>query len=316
MKAAGKAAMPKSNKPGIDGILNIDKPYGITSMEVVRRVKRASRQRRVGHAGTLDPIATGVIPVCIGQATRMMEDLVNGGKAYRGEVELGVSTATYDALGEVTTRADATGVKRADVAAAAARFVGEISQVPPMYSALKREGKRLYDLARAGVEVEREARQVVAREVILEDWTPPIATIRVSCGRGFYMRSLAHDLGQALGCGGSLRSLTRLRCAVFGIEAAVSLEEVEDRFASGEWQAITHTPDVALQSLQALVVGKHSEELLRNGRAIEGAAATEPDARARAYSGDGRFLASVRYDAGLRAWRPERVFALGYGDGG
>lgn len=316
MKAPGKAAMPKSNKPVIDGILNIDKPYGITSMEVVRRVKRASRQRRVGHAGTLDPIATGVIPVCIGQATRMMEDLVNGGKAYRGEVELGVSTATYDALGEVTTRADATGVKRADVAAAAARFVGEISQVPPMYSALKREGKRLYDLARAGVEVEREARQVVAREVILEDWTPPIATIRVSCGRGFYMRSLAHDLGQALGCGGSLRSLTRLRCAVFGIEAAVSLEEVEDRFASGEWQAITHTPDVALQSLQALVVGKHSEELLRNGRAIEGATATEPDARARAYSGDGRFLASVRYDAGLRAWRPERVFALGYGDGG
>lgn len=316
MRALGKAAMPKFNKPGIDGILNIDKPYGITSMEVVRRVKRASRQRRVGHAGTLDPIATGVIPVCIGQATRMMEDLVNGGKAYRGQVELGVTTATYDALGEVTARADATGVKRADVVAAAARFEGEIWQVPPMYSALKREGKRLYDLARAGVEVEREARQVVASEVVLEDWTPPIATIRVSCGRGFYMRSLAHDLGQALGRGGSLKSLTRLRCAVFGIEEAVSLEEAEDRFAAGDWQAITHAPDVALQSLPALVVGKHSEELLRNGRVIEGAAAAEPDARARAYSADGRFLASVTYDAGLRAWRPERVFALGYGDGG
>ena len=308
--------MPKPNKPRIDGILNIDKPYGITSMDVVRRVKRASRQRRVGHAGTLDPIATGVIPVCIGQATRMMEDLINGGKAYRGQVELGVSTATYDALGEVTARADAMGIGRADVAAAAARFAGEILQVPPMYSALKRDGKRLYDLARAGVEVEREARQVVAHEVVLEDWTPPIATIRVSCGRGFYMRSLAHDLGQALGCGGSLKSLTRLQCGAFGIEDAVSLEEAEDRFAAGDWRAITHAPDVALQSLPALVVGKHSEELLRNGRAIEGGPAAQQDARARAYSADGRFLASVKYDAGLRMWKPERVFALGYGDKG
>ena len=307
--------MPKSNKPSIDGILNIDKPYGITSMDVVRRIKRASRQRRVGHAGTLDPIATGVIPVCIGQATRMMEDLINGGKAYRGQVELGVSTATYDALGEVTVRADATGIERADVAAAAARFAGEILQVPPMYSALKRNGKRLYDLARAGVEVEREARQVVAHEVVLEDWTPPIATIRVSCGRGFYMRSLAHDLGQALGCGGSLRALTRLRCGAFGIEDAVSLEEAEDRFATGDWRAITHAPDVALQSLPALVVGKQSEDLLRNGRAIEGGMAAQQDARARAYSADGRFLASVKYDAGLRMWKPERVFSLAYSDG-
>lgn len=305
--------MPKSRTPSIDGILNIDKPYGITSMEVVRRVKRASGQRRVGHAGTLDPIATGVIPVCVGQATRMMEDLVNGGKAYRGEVELGVSTATYDALGEVTARADASGVTQADVAAAAARFAGEIWQVPPMFSALKRDGKRLYDLARAGVEVEREARQVSAQEVVLEDWTPPVATIRVICGRGFYMRSLAHDLGQALGCGGSLRALTRLRCAAFGIEDAVSLEEAEERFAAGDWRGMTHAPDVALEALPALVAGRHSEELLRNGRAIEGGTAADGQ-RARAYSADGRFLASVRYDAGLRAWRPERVFALGYGE--
>ena len=308
--------MPKSNKPGIDGILNIDKPYGITSMEVVRRVKRVSRQRRVGHAGTLDPIATGVIPVCIGQATRMMEDLINGGKAYRGQVELGVSTATYDAMGEVTARADAMGIGQAAVAAAAARFAGEIWQVPPMYSALKRDGKRLYDLARAGVEVEREARQVVAHEVVLEDWTPPIATIRVSCGRGFYMRSLAHDLGQALGCGGNLKALTRLQCGAFGIEESVSLEEAEDRFAAGDWRAITHAPDVALQSLPALVVSRHSEDLLRNGRAIEGGTAAQQDARARAYSADGRFLASVKYDAGLRAWKPERVFSLAYSDGG
>lgn len=307
--------MPKTRKPTIDGILNIDKPYGITSMDVVRRIKRASGQRRVGHGGTLDPVATGAIPICLGQATRMMEDLINGSKAYRADVELGVVTDTYDALGEVTARADASGVAVGDIERALQGFVGDVRQTPPMYSALKRDGKRLYELARAGVEVEREARPVIVHAIDLQGWTPPIATIEVRCGRGFYVRSLAHDLGQALGCGGHLKTLERLRCGGFSVSDAVAVDEMEERFADGSWRDALHAPDVALLGLRAVIVGKRGEDMIRNGRAIDGAAEDSPPVdgeRGRAYSVDGRFLATLAYDGGLRRWRPEKVFALNY----
>lgn len=307
--------MRKTGKPAIDGILNIDKPYGVTSMDVVRRIKRASGQRRVGHGGTLDPVATGVLPICLGQATRMMEDLINGVKAYRAEVELGVATDTYDALGEVRARADASGVSVRDVEGALRDFVGDIRQAPPMYSALKRDGKRLYELARAGVEVEREARLVAVHAIDLQDWAPPIATIEVRCGRGFYMRSLAHDLGQTLGCGGHLKALARLRCGGFSVSDAVSIEEMEERFADGSWRDALHAPDVALSGLRAVIVGKRNADVIRNGGAIEGVAGDTPPIdgeRGRAYSVDGRFLATLAYDGGGRQWRPEKVFALNY----
>ncbi|MDA0769452.1 MAG: tRNA pseudouridine(55) synthase TruB [Chloroflexi bacterium] len=145
------------NKPKYDGIINVDKPYGLTSMEVVRRLKRASGQKRVGHGGTLDPIATGVIAISFGQATRMMEDLINGSKGYKAAVELGVITDTYDALGEVVETRDASAITYADIEKAVAGFIGVIEQVPPMYSALKKDGRRLYELAREGLEVERGA---------------------------------------------------------------------------------------------------------------------------------------------------------------
>lgn len=319
--------MARARKPAIDGILNIDKPYGITSMYVVRRIKRAARQRRVGHGGTLDPIATGVIPVCLGQATRLMEDVVGGSKSYVAAVELGVSTDTYDALGEVTERRDASGVTLADIEGALPAFIGEVMQVPPMYSALKREGKRLYDLARAGVEVEREARPVTVQGIAVEGWEPPVVTLRVDCGKGFYMRSLAHDLGQALGCGGHMKTLARLRSGAFSVDDALSLDEAEERFADGSWREVMHSPDVALRSLRAIIVGTRVEEMVRNGRffdpgdgANDGAASQlqrQPQAgeRCRAYTTDGRFLAIVAYDAELRRWKPDKVFALSYPDG-
>ena len=167
----------------VNGILNVDKPYGITSMEVVRRIKRGTGLRKVGHGGTLDPVATGVIPVCLGRATRVMEYLVAGTKEYRTTIELGVSTDTYDALGEVTDQADSSGVTAAQVERSLESFVGVIDQVPPMYSALKRQGKRLYDLARAGIHVEREPRSVETSRVKLVEWSPPTATVEVTCGR-------------------------------------------------------------------------------------------------------------------------------------
>lgn len=319
--------MPKSGKATIDGILNIDKPYGITSMDVVRRIKRAARQRRVGHGGTLDPIATGVIPVCMGQATRLMEDVVGGSKSYVASIELGVSTDTYDALGEVTERRDASAITPADIEGALPDFTGEVLQVPPMYSALKREGKRLYDLARAGVEVEREARPVTVHGIAVEGWEPPVVTVRVECGKGFYMRSLAHDLGEALGCGGHMKTLARMRAGAFSVDEALSLEEAEERFADGSWREVMHSPDVALRGLRAIIVGGRVEAMVRNGRFFDAGgdaggtasqAQQQPQAgeRCRAYSTDGRFLAIVVYDGELRRWKPDKVFALSYPDEG
>ena len=307
--------MARQKEPRIDGILNIDKPYGMTSMDVVRRIKRASGQRRVGHGGTLDPIATGVIPVCLGLATRLMEDVVSGSKSYLASIELGVSTDTYDAQGEVTDRGDSSLITLADIESALVPFTGDILQVPPMYSALKRNGKRLYDLARAGVEIEREARAVSVRAITLIDWKPPVVTLKVDCGKGFYVRSLAHDVGQELGCGGHLKALSRLRSGAFTIEDALSLDEAEERFADGAWQESVYSPDVALYDLRAIIVGKRTEDMLRNGRPFDNGVSSQapkPDERCRAYSTDGRFLATVLYDSEFRHWRPEKVFELSY----
>lgn len=309
--------MARQRAPRIDGILNIDKPYGMTSMDVVRRIKRASGQRRVGHGGTLDPIATGVIPVCLGVATRLMEDVVGGSKSYLASIELGVSTDTYDAQGEVTERGDASHISLADIEGALAPFAGDIMQVPPMYSALKRNGKRLYDLARAGVEIEREARAVSVHAITLMDWEPPVVTVQIDCGKGFYVRSLAHDVGQALGCGGHLKALSRLRSGAFSIEDALSLDEAEERFMDGGWRESVYSPDVALGDLRAIVVGRRTEEMLRNGRSFDNGVSSQapkPGERCRAYSTDGRFLATVVYDGELRRWKPEKVFSLRYPD--
>ena len=309
--------MANSQQPRIDGILNIDKPYGITSMDVVRRLKRASGQRRVGHGGTLDPIATGVLPICFGQATRLMENVVGGSKTYLAAVELGASTDTYDALGEITERGDTSGITPGDVERAVSTFAGEIQQVPPMYSALKRDGKRLYDLARAGVEVEREPRSVVVHDIALNDWAHPVAKIQVGCGKGFYMRSLAYDLGQALGCGGHLKTLARLRSGIFTVSDALSLDEAEERFADGSWREVIHSPDAVLGEMRALIVGNRLEEMIRNGRAFtEGGTSSQAQSgeRCRVYTTDGRFLAIVIFDAELRQWRPDKVFALNYAE--
>ena len=294
------------------GILNIDKPYGITSMEVVRRVKRASGQKRVGHAGTLDPIATGVIPVCIGQATRVTQYLNDGRKEYEAQIELGVTTDTYDAMGEVLARCDPGDLSESDILTELKSFEGSIEQVPPMYSALKRDGKRLYELARAGIEVEREPRRVQVYDINLLELRGHVARVLVACGKGFYMRSLAFDLGQALGCGGHLKSLIRTKSGPFKVEEAISLEDAEDAFSSSDWPDILNPPDVVLSSMRATIVGSKIEDMVRNGRALPQGLRI-PNGRAnekcRAYSVDGRFIAILTFDATLASWRPEKVFS-------
>ena len=174
----------------VNGVLNLYKPAGETSMDMVRTVKRLTGQKKVGHGGTLDPIASGVLPICFGQATRLMDPLVDGVKRYHTRVRLGETTDTYDAAGTITATADASGVTLEDVEAALEGFRGVIRQVPPMYSALKQGGERLYDLARAGFEVEREAREVTVHSLTLEAFEPPDVVLDIVCGRGV-LRALA-----------------------------------------------------------------------------------------------------------------------------
>ena len=296
----------------IDGILNVNKPYGITSMEVVRRVKRVTGVKRVGHGGTLDPVATGVIPVCLGQATRLMEYVIDGTKEYRGVVEFGVETDTYDSLGEVTRKVEPSRVDREGIEKALGTFAGVIRQVPPMYSALKKQGKRLYELARAGIEVEREPRDVKVWSTTLVEWSTPLLTVDVTCGRGFYMRSLAHDLGQALGCGAHLKSLIRLRTGPFRIADAIALPEASESFPADELQRAVHAPDVVLTGLPALIVGTQREGMLRDGRGFtprSRAPAVGDDVRCRAYGTSGRLIGIVKYDAETMQWRPDKIFA-------
>ncbi|HEY53817.1 MAG TPA: tRNA pseudouridine(55) synthase TruB, partial [Caldilineae bacterium] len=192
------------------GVLNIDKPQGHTSHDVVASVRKLTGVRRVGHAGTLDPLATGVLLVCVGPATRVADYLQKGRKIYRTTFRLGVRTDTYDAEGQILHTAPAPALDRATLDRALDAFRGDILQTPPMYSAIKHKGRALYDLARAGIQVERKARPVTIYEINIEAWHSPDLTVQITCSPGTYVRSIGHDLGEALGCGAHVRSLRRL----------------------------------------------------------------------------------------------------------
>ncbi|MFW5942793.1 MAG: tRNA pseudouridine(55) synthase TruB, partial [Chloroflexota bacterium] len=198
----------------MEGLLNVDKPLHLTSHDVVARVRRLCDTRRVGHAGTLDPLASGVLVLAVGRATRLLEYVVGQPKEYQARVRLGQETNTYDGEGEITAQRPVP-VTRADVEQALQQFRGDIAQIPPMYSALKKGGKRLYELARQGKEVEREARRVTIYDLEILTWDRPVLTVRVRCSTGTYIRSLAHDLGQALGTGAYLSGLRRTAIGAF-----------------------------------------------------------------------------------------------------
>jgi len=276
-------------------------------------VRRLSGERRVGHAGTLDPTATGVLPVCLGQGTRITEFLIDDSKTYQAQVELGVATDTYDASGKITQKRDPSRISQRQLESALASFCGLIQQIPPMYSAVKYQGKRLYELARAGTEVERESRPAKIYHLELIDWQPPIATIEVVCGKGTYIRSLAHDLGQGLGCGANLKNLTRLRCGSFNIRDAVALPQLEDAFRYGYWQHLVYPIDTVLLHWTAIVVSNDTERVIRNGSPLVSEnydipAPPSAENHCRAYTPDGRFLGLLRFNPERGQWQPKKVF--------
>jgi len=295
------------------GILNVNKPGGMTSHDVVLRVRRMAGQRKVGHTGTLDPLATGVLLICLGQATRVSEYLVSGTKVYRALIRLGIATDTYDAEGEVTSRGPVV-VTRAQLEHALQAFVGEHRQIPPAYSALKRGGVPLYKLARRDEAGRREAEDIAARDtrtvhiesVKLLKWTRPDLEIEVQCSKGTYIRSLAHELGEQLGCGAHLAGLTRTASGRFHIEQSIALGELEQAFASGQGPGLLLPMDAALQDFPATALDPVAAARVGTGQRIQ--LADPPLAGlCRAYTLGGRLAALLHRDAD-GWWRPHKVF--------
>ncbi|HPE15572.1 MAG TPA: tRNA pseudouridine(55) synthase TruB [Oscillospiraceae bacterium] len=264
------------------GVLVVDKEAGWTSHDVVARLRGVLHERRIGHAGTLDPMATGVLPVLVGRATRAMEFLEHGEKTYEAALRLGVVTDTQDVTGTVleTHRTD---VSPETLERALGAFRGDILQIPPMYSAVKIGGKKLYELARAGKEIERKPRPVTILRLVCTgraengDWL-----LTVTCSKGTYIRTLCHDIGAALGCGGALAALRRTAAAGFTLGDAVTLWDVEREGAS-----LLRPVDVCFARYPSLTLDAARERLCRNGNAFS---ADAPDGRVRAYAPDGTFL--------------------------
>ena len=298
----------------ITGILNINKPRGIASFGVVRTIRRLTGIRKVGHAGTLDPIADGVLPICIGSATRMVEHIVSAPKSYRATIRLGEATDSQDSEGEVTAVGDPSGITRDQLEAALQTFVGDIQQQPPMFSALKHKGQPLYKYARAGKTVPREHRTVSIYGLKLLDFDLPLAEVDLDVGRGAYVRTLAHDLGELLGCHAHLQSLTRTRSGPFTVADACTLEQVEEAAADGDWERLLYAPDSVLESWHAALLGEEHTLDVRSGRLLvlelvrPELNQLEVETPCRAYSDEGEFLAILRY-RGAGRWHPERVFA-------
>lgn len=290
------------------GLLNVHKPAGPTSHDIVAAVRRGTGVRRVGHAGTLDPLAQGVLVLALGQATRLLEYLAGSNKQYDARLQLGVETDTYDAEGEVLRREDVPATLTAEeVAAALASFRGDIQQVPPAYSALKVGGRAAYARARAGEQVELKPRRVTIYELELTRFDPPFVDLRVVCSAGTYIRSLAHDLGQALGTGAMLAGLVRTASGSFTLAGAVPWPALTRGFDEGSWREFLLPADLALESAPQVRLGAEGLQDLIHGRAIAGDAVQ--GGLARAYAPDGQFVGVLEGDPAAGVWRPRKVLA-------
>lgn len=263
-------AQVKRIRRDVSGILILDKPRGMSSNQALQKVRWLLNAEKAGHTGSLDPLATGVLPLCFGEATKFSQYLLDADKGYETVAQLGVTTTTGDAEGEVLERRDVT-VGRDELEAALGRFRGEIQQVPPMYSALKKDGQPLYKLARAGEVVEREARSVTIARLELLAFDSTKATLSVSCSKGTYIRTLVEDLGQVLGCGGHVAELRRTQAGPFNLSQAISLEELEKAHAEGGNEALDRfllPSDSGLEHWPVVQLSEHSAYYWLHGQPV------------------------------------------------
>ncbi|MFT4069670.1 tRNA pseudouridine(55) synthase TruB [Paraburkholderia sp.] len=299
---------PRVPRRAIDGVLLLDKPIGLSSNDALVRAKRLYQAKKAGHTGTLDPLATGLLPLCFGEATKFSQDLLEADKTYEATMRLGIRTTTGDAEGEAidirVVQCD-----EAAVQAALRRFFGEIVQIPPMYSALKRDGKPLYEYARAGQTVEREGRQVMIVALELIACALPDVTFRVTCSKGTYVRTLAEDIGEALGCGAHLIALRRTGVGALTLEHSVTLDALSDA-SQAERDAWLQPVDALLSTFPQVCLNDDDTRRFLHGQRLKLATLTIPsDAqkalRVRVYSAQGRLLGVAKPGDGVLA--PERL---------
>jgi tRNA pseudouridine55 synthase len=293
---------------GLSGILNVDKPLGWTSHDVVDLVRRLTGIRQVGHAGTLDPLATGVLLVCVGSATRLSDYLMHARKCYLARIALGSTTTTDDREGEVVERRPTSTVTRQGVVDVLSAFVGTIEQVPPAFSAIKVGGESAYRQARRGAKPELASRTVRVDGLALTELDGDMLTVLVWCGAGTYIRSLARDIGAALGCGAHLAGLRRLSSGAYSLESALSVDALRDLAADGKLQDVLAPADRAVAGWPVLVVEEPTiSELVHGGIITTPGAGSSGHSSVRVMSVDGRLLALAEYDPRRRGWQPRKV---------
>lgn len=294
-----------SIKNAISGVLVVDKPIGLTSHDVVQIIRKGTNIRRAGHTGTLDPRASGVLVVLLGPAVRLSEYVSASDKRYQAIVRLGTTTDTYDADGRVLASSPVE-VTEAQFEEALKGFVGEIEQVPPPYSAVKVKGRKAYEMAREGEEVDLQPRKIQVYNLDLLEWAPPEAVIDVYCSSGTYVRSLAHDLGARLGCGAHLVGLRRTKSGRFTLRDAVPLRKLRDAFEVGNWYQYLIPAAEALSDWPAIELNADQVEDIRHGHRVP----ATPDSKgwARGISQQGELVALLEIDPASSEWQPRKVF--------
>ena len=296
----------------IHGIINVYKEKGYTSHDVVARLRGILGQKRIGHTGTLDPDAEGVLPVCLGKATKVCELLADWDKTYRAILLLGQVTDTQDVSGEILETREVTASIK-EVYEAIQSFKGEYAQVPPMYSALKVNGKKLYELAREGKTVERKARNVQIHEIKIHEIFLPRISMTVNCSKGTYIRTLCHDIGQKVGCGGCMEQLLRTQVGMFRVEESLRLDEIEVLHDLGQLQEHMAAIDSLFSLYPAVTVKQEYQKLLDNGNELYGRQVGKQgfpgqDGPVRMYGSDGNFQAVYEYLKKENRFRPMKMF--------
>lgn len=290
-----------------NGIINVYKESGFTSHDVVAKLRGILHQKKIGHTGTLDPEATGVLPVCLGNATRLCDMITDKSKEYRAVLLLGISTDTEDTTGKILSR-KAVNVTANDIEKTINAFVGKYNQVPPMYSALKVNGQKLCDLARKGVEIERKPREVFIYDIIIEKIDIPEVTMTVKCSKGTYIRSLCRDIGDKLNTGGTMKLLVRTRTGIFNIENAVRLSEISKYMEDNNINSLIMPTDSFFNDYPAVNVSGRNEMLVKNGNMI-----ILPEFKGdniKVYLSDGVFAGIYRYDEVSHSYKPEKMFPV------
>lgn len=290
----------------VSGVLVVDKPIGMTSHDVVQIIRRGTGIRRAGHTGTLDPRASGVLVVLIGPAVRLSEYVSASDKRYQATVRLGSTTDTYDSEGVITSSQPVEDISEEQFVQALEQFIGEIEQVPPPYSAVKVQGRKAYEMAREGEEVELAPRKIQVYSLDLLEWDPPEAVIDVFCSSGTYVRSLANDLGAALGCGAHLVGLRRTKSGRFTLRDAVPLRRLQESFLTNNWYRHLIPAAEALGDWLMVELDADQVELIRHGHRI----LAEPGSKgwARGVSEQGDLVALLEVDEATMEWQPRKVF--------